>query len=317
VIAESTMRRLAFIRYLYGVAVDQSRLPEPMCAASVLTFHDAIEQFLILACEHKNLPVKTSVDFMGYWEFLSPKLQPDGLTQKPAMTRLDKARGNLKHRGIRPSREDMQTFYSAAMLFFEENTPTVFGVEFGDVSMVYLVNPPAVRADLEEAEELRKQGDLVDAVGKVAIAFDRLLKSYQERDPLLSGLRWPRMSPTPTGYKAGGPPLNFRPKRGEADKDGYARKKIGEILEQTDALKRAVEPMRDAIVALALGVDYERYRRFLKLTPEVGMRSLEGDIRYAPVPTALWHGKPRNASPDIYRFCFDFVIEVAIRAQAA
>jgi hypothetical protein len=43
---ESIVRRLAFIKYLYAVAIEQSKRPEPLCSASILTFHDAIELFL-------------------------------------------------------------------------------------------------------------------------------------------------------------------------------------------------------------------------------------------------------------------------------
>ncbi len=70
-IGESSMRRLAFIRYLYGDAVRQSQLPEPMCAASVLTFHDAAELFLVLACEHKDVG-NTNLKFAAYWEEYKP-----------------------------------------------------------------------------------------------------------------------------------------------------------------------------------------------------------------------------------------------------
>jgi len=39
---ESVVRRLAFIKYLYKVAIEQSQRLEPLCATSILTFHDAI-----------------------------------------------------------------------------------------------------------------------------------------------------------------------------------------------------------------------------------------------------------------------------------
>lgn len=306
-ISESTAKRLAFIRYLYGVSVDQARLPEPMCAASVLAFHDTIEQFLILACEHKDIEIKASTNFMQYWKFLRPKLEPNGLSQKASMIALDKARGSLKHRGIRPSREDIQTFLYAATLFFRENTPTIFGLEFGDISMVYLVQDPAVRTDLESAEDLYKQGELQEAVGKVAVAFDRLLKSRQKRNPLLSGLKWPTSSPRPTTYKLGG---SF----GRSALDDYSKKMFGDILDQTDALKRAVEPMHDAMVAFVLGVGYERYQRFLRLTPRVMMLVPEG--AWSPTPTPHWNHVPNYLTPEIYKFCFDFAIDAAIRVQA-
>jgi hypothetical protein len=46
---ESIMKRLAFIRHLYDVGMEQSRQPEPMCAASIMTFHDCGELFLQLS----------------------------------------------------------------------------------------------------------------------------------------------------------------------------------------------------------------------------------------------------------------------------
>jgi hypothetical protein len=46
-IHEIATRRLALIRHLYGEAVRQAEQHEPMCVASVLPFHDAVELFLV------------------------------------------------------------------------------------------------------------------------------------------------------------------------------------------------------------------------------------------------------------------------------
>lgn len=101
--SEDSVRRLAFIRYLYQEAVRQSEQPEPMCAASVLAFHDAAELFLVLACEHLDVG-KRSMAFLAYWEELSRMIPDDGLTQKKAMSRLNEARVGLKHHGNMPAR---------------------------------------------------------------------------------------------------------------------------------------------------------------------------------------------------------------------
>ena len=42
---EDIMKRLAFVKHIYKVGVEQSRKPEPFCWLSVLTFHDAVEPF--------------------------------------------------------------------------------------------------------------------------------------------------------------------------------------------------------------------------------------------------------------------------------
>ena len=325
-ISENTARRLAFIRYLYGVAVDQSQLPEPMCASSVLTFHDAAELFLVLACEKLGVG-KKNMEFLAYWEELNRKLRDDSLTQKKAMSRLNEARRGLKHHGNMPARDAIQEYRYIATLFFEENTQTVFGVGFCNISMLYLVDDPAIKTDLEEADRLREQDDLKDAIGKVAVAFHRMLEiveSKQERrNRLLSGLEWAFWPLKPSSYKnrkRSGEERFFEPQKGEGDKDGYAREKIGEILEQTDALKKAVEPMHDAMVALALGLDYGHYRRFLDLTPPVGMGEPMGES-YHPstaIFTPRYHyRRPLYVNLDTYNFCFDFVVETVIRQQAS
>jgi hypothetical protein len=82
-------RRLAFVRYLYGLGVDQSHKPEPFAAVAVLTFHDACEMFLQIAAEHNGVtfPKQRSPDFLEYWLLFEQqgKLQ---LTSKASMGRL-------------------------------------------------------------------------------------------------------------------------------------------------------------------------------------------------------------------------------------
>ena len=49
---QAKMNRLAFIRLLYLQGIEQYRQPRPLSAASILTFHDTTELFLILAADH-------------------------------------------------------------------------------------------------------------------------------------------------------------------------------------------------------------------------------------------------------------------------
>jgi hypothetical protein len=59
--SEDSIKRLPFIRYLYSVALQQSRQPKPMNAASILTFHDSIELFLHLSCRDLGINVKKDI----------------------------------------------------------------------------------------------------------------------------------------------------------------------------------------------------------------------------------------------------------------
>lgn len=70
--------RLAFIRHLYCLAIEQADQPEPQRAASILTFHDAVELFLGLALEHSGvvIPGKRDIGFLEYWDRLPERRTP-------------------------------------------------------------------------------------------------------------------------------------------------------------------------------------------------------------------------------------------------
>ena len=52
------MERLAFIRHIYQMGIDQSRQPESANAAAILLFHDAVDLLLQLAAENLSVGKK-------------------------------------------------------------------------------------------------------------------------------------------------------------------------------------------------------------------------------------------------------------------
>jgi hypothetical protein len=164
VIDPQKMSRLAFIRLLYLQAHEQSGQPSPLAAASVLAFHDAIELFLVLAVEHANAgPVKVQGGPMKYWEHLLKPTQshPGGikLSGQIAMGRLNALQNNLKHAGGIPSAEQVADAAADAASFFENNTPTVFGIDFAAIDMADVVPQEDTRAKLKAAGAAESTGD--------------------------------------------------------------------------------------------------------------------------------------------------------------
>ena len=174
---ETTLHRLSFIRYLYGIAVEQSRQPEPFGAASVLTFHDSVELFLQLAAESKGVNT-ADLKFMQYWDVLKLHLQNGELAQKEEMRRLNKVRVDLKHIGILPSKLVVESLRANTTSFFEENAPLVFGSEFDNISMTYLIQNNTVKTLLDEAGTFMEQGTRAKAIDKIALAFEELMIEY-------------------------------------------------------------------------------------------------------------------------------------------
>ena len=123
---ESATKRLAFIKYMYNVGVEQASKPEPVSWLAVLTFHDAGELFLHLAAEYSINKRLDEVSFMGYWSLISTALKNDGkpeLTQATSMERLKNARKEFKHHGHPASKIVINDdFRPNVTNFFEENT---------------------------------------------------------------------------------------------------------------------------------------------------------------------------------------------------
>ncbi len=295
---EPMLRRLAFVKYMHGVAVDQSRQPEPQCAAALLTFHDSVEFFFQLGCEYLNVKTDASTRFVQYWELLGPELGESKLTQRQAMSRLNKARVALKHHGTLPSAIDLESYRETTAAFFQENCPLVFGIDYDSISLVNMVECESARALLKEAQEALGRDDRIDALDKTALAFANLLRDYEAKGADRFGdspFRFAdahRLSPR-SGLNLAG--------------DHNTREFLRAVAGVFDEVARALPRLGEAVRVLALGIDYRRYVRFRRLTPHVDW-TFGGHVlhRWA------WDELPSLSECNA---CVDFVVDCAVRLQ--
>lgn len=246
--------RLAFVRYLFRLGIEQSRLPYPGQAASILALHDAVELFLHLASEHASVTGKQDVGFMEYWERLAGANPPLHLGGKISMNKLNRARVSLKHFGMPPSPSDVDDFRGSVTSFFEDSCTLVFAVDFDRISMVDLVASVGVRGCLELAEAGIASGNTIEASRQLAIAFDKLLQEYDVMRDLIADRPY---APSPSGSRF----------THQAD-DRRTRESDEERRWAADA----VEDLASAVRVLALGLDYRRFGRFRRTTPDVHRR---------------------------------------------
>ena len=286
-IDHNTIRRLAFIRYLYQTSLSQSYAPVPLSCASILMMHDAVELFLHLASECLNAGPPPP-EFMKYWDILSEKLGCD-LEQKESMRRLNKARVSLKHYGTLPSQLDVESFRGSVTNFFNDNSPLVFGIAIADVSLVEYVNPESSRNKLKEAETALAEGDTLSALDKIALAFAEMIQDYETR-------KQDGFYNSPFYF---GRDLHFL----NSFFMGLGHDSFSDFV---DRVKESIEAMQEAIKILALGLDYRKYSKFRQLTPHLNM-VMSGN--YSIVRRFQEENKP---SIDDARFCIDFVVESAL-----
>jgi hypothetical protein len=275
------MSRLAFTKRLYEIALEQTEMPEPINATSILTFHDSVELFLHLASLKEDINC-SDFDFIDYWEPLKAKHMPDGLTQKESMKRLNKVRVGLKHSGILPSVAEIELLHASVTNFFEENTPIVFGIQFGEVSMINLVSSEEARRLLRSAEKKVDSGAIEEAFPELALAFYSIVNEHEQSQ----------------SNRFGESPYSFG---GRFHRLGDFRM-LGINLSE---IVKAIDQLCDALRIVALGLDYKKYVKFSRLTP--ALIEIAGGN---PRPQERERESPRTL--DDYRFCFDFVIESAL-----
>ena len=165
-------KRLSIVKLLYHIGYEQSKQSESIAFFSILTFHDSIEMFLKLACEFKQIP-SDKLSFIEYWTQL-----PE-LTLKESMKTFNARRVNLKHKGLIPAKIEIETSRVNAKEFFEQNTSTIFGIEFSDISLLNLIKFEKPKQLAIEAEKFLENGEFQYAHYKLAEAFEELIVEYK------------------------------------------------------------------------------------------------------------------------------------------
>jgi hypothetical protein len=281
----NTVKRLALIRFLYAQGLEQAKRPQPLSAAALLSFHDAVEMFLLLAAESLNVSLSKSVVFDGYWTEIA---QHSGtqLPNRPAMRRMNNSRVNFKHHGSIPSAMDVQQFQGDVTTFLTDATQMVFGADFHGLEMTDLVTQARTLTLLRNAETQATQGDYTEALGLLSEAFDGLLKDYADRKRAAGGFQPFTFLPT-FGFS--------RLMQGQHDRD---------LTNRIETVETVLEEMQRAMRVLTMGLDYRRYVQLKLLAPGV-IYDLGGGRTVQALPG-------HQVGDDEYQTCKLFVIESAL-----
>jgi hypothetical protein len=295
------VERLGYIRFLHQDGIDQARRPHPMSSAAILSFHDAVELFYVLALDHMGVQVSPKTPFEDYWRELS-KVIPT-LSGRRGMERLNRVRVNLKHYGSIPGTQQITDARSDVDAFLAANTQAVFGVDYDTVAMADVVPQEPVRTKIRAAAAAEAAGDRGEAMGLLAEAFDELFNpqhhAYVEPSPLSFGktLTWP------TRLRDGEAAAVLMQLRGDSTGGGYRDPRgLAEQIETTTDVAAAAQA---ALRVMTMGVEYPRYLRFEQLTPWI--RGTVGDPLNRSYPDGY------APSRDDFEYCQQFVIEVALR----
>jgi hypothetical protein len=289
-LTDSVMERLAFARHLYQLGVEQSRRPEPSNAVGILMLHDAVELLLHLATEHLQVRASEKTRFMEYFDLLAPKVAGGQVSERSSMQRLNGARISFKHHGTRPSTSDVEALRGSVSLFLETNVPAIFGIDFDHVSMARLVRTEDARNALLKAESVIAQGELRGGMEHIAIAYAHIIKIHDEFARPLSARRRLSYGPSISGPMA------------------RVEHELTEIADEVLRLARSHEALQERVTFLELGIAPASIHRFHGLTPAAS-------IAFDGTPHIGYVGPPTTPTVDDVRFCYDFVVSVALAVE--
>ncbi len=309
-IAQNVMDRLALVRYVASQSVEQARLPDPLKSTAVLSLHDAVELFLDLASQQPGVifGIKNP-NFLQYWQMQLPQGK---LTQQASMEKLNKVRVAFKHHGIIPHAQDIAELQALASLFFEENTPLVFGIAFDEISMTNLVHIASVRERLKQAETLMAAGQQLEAIDEIAIAFERLMKYFdnlKEARFRRPGRNFPSWSQIHSKFRFNRSMVG----RSQFGSPQEIAAMLNTVAEAVNGLQTQIAAVQAVAHILSLGLSYTRYVRFSILTPHVTTyiaSNEEGAIHKAQRSAKF------NTTKDNCHYCLHFVVEAALQVQA-
>lgn len=287
---EIIIRRLATIKYLYNIGIQQSRQVETVAGFSILTFHDCAEMFLILVAEAKN-DQSERWHFMDYWE-----KYPE-LTLKESMRNLKDRRVNIKHKGQFPSKTDVEISRITINDFFAQNCIIQFGIDFSNISVANLILYNDVREYVNRAETAYKNGHLHDSLVNSKIAFVELLDIYDSNkiDDIKSS------SLLSIGDKINKDYEKFANHHNKTEMSWYRQ------------VTETINKIRDTLKITSLGIDYRKYTYFDEVTPSVGLCWKDDKWEYEAWPKM--YNKESLDRKESCRFCIDFVIDCALKLQ--
>jgi hypothetical protein len=168
------------IRYQARQAEEQSREPMPLATLSLNGFQDAVESMLSLVCEHHQIPRQRRTDFDKLFDAVGGTFPDLNQHREPAIN-LNNARVNFKHHANLADQRTIEQRRDNAMAFLREASKVCLGQDFDAISMVTLVRDHEARGHLETAGARWASGDKQATAQELRLAFDRLVRDYEQR----------------------------------------------------------------------------------------------------------------------------------------
>lgn len=304
---QDILKRLAYIKFLYKTAVDQSKQPEVVSYTSILTIHDAIDWFMHLCClknqitETQKLTKIISIDpkrkgkmnvyLMDYFTIL-PSLKLEA-----GVNGVNTLRNNLKHKFILPSQIGVTESINTAKEFFEENTKLIFSLDFNEISIIDLIGVPSIRDLLKKAVIFQNNRETENCISEISKAYYEL---WQIDIDFIRGKK--QFSYIDILSK----PYLTIPQIYNQPEFQLLKLYIDSVI---GTYNQNFQELNDSMKIFALGIDYRKYLKLKSFMPSTTMKDKEGKYQVTKAKDI------ENISDEDLTFAIDFIIDCTLQIQ--
>lgn len=285
------IKRLTYTRYIYGqgteLLANRTSISDAM---AILSFHDALEQFLLVIAVKLRIRYQESI--MQYWDEANKKQII--LPNKNDISNLCKVRGLFKHRGILPNAEECNNIRHRLHDFFIEVSQKILGIDFLKLSLSGLIEYDDVKEYIKNAEELLNQNNYEESIVESAKAF-KLLEKKKEGDI------WYSFVVSQYPFSSLNELVNY----------GKIEDKL--LLESLREVRDRLNDIIPNLNFLLLGIDTYKYQKFKLMTPIINL-TLGEEFYVHKGGSPFKH--IINYNEENALFCLNFIIDTALRFQS-
>lgn len=305
------IERLVFSKYLLTQAGKHKELDRPLSSSSILLLHDLVECFLQLASEHLlNKPKLSANNILDiYSEELNKYLLTKGYPtiNKAFIKRLNELRNQLKHSTIFIDKKNIDNLYSETELFIKDFTNVFFDIQFEDITLVQLISNKLIKDHLEEAEKKIQDNEFHTALFSIGKAFYEL-EQTERHLPDKQGINVLR-EPNRVNYLIRhDATFNAKPL------ENFIKATLRDIGDDINKINKNIFSLT---TVLSLSVDIKDYFRFQTIMPYVTKIQTHRDNKWYIefwIPNEESYKKEDFTIQQVM-FCFNFVLDVALKSQ--
>jgi hypothetical protein len=264
-----TLRRLILAKQMFFHAADHARYASGLDKMiAVHNFHNSIEIALKAIVLHYALPVskKYSIGLDQLQKDIDEFFRPQGvqLPYSYDLANLNTERNLVQHNAHEPESSSMDEWRVITEKFLKRTFELYFGLDFGDLSQLYLISDSVLRSLLEAAVDLQKGGSAKGSLVLLAFAVEMAIQSSIE----LPGLN--PVSAVPSGYVDGSGGL----------KDALTSLAwdVEQLSSDLIELASVVEDVALQVALIGRGITLAEHRKFVSIVPEVSLSSISVEI---------------------------------------